>query len=304
MKATQMRAPVIAAFLCLSMVSLSQDRDNGAEPQRLGDLLIDVAGIDAPGQLNLGQGKFAPPSEHYWVVALVNFRNAGKRAVCATFAGSLKAEYGLVVRSSGPLGNVAPISELLPGEEVQRSFIFSLKRGASPLTLAVETVTYGGDCGDGLPRSAATSVQVPVRGVSSPQDEESRIDTSKPATPPPVPTLTPKQTDSNGVMGGSGAYRVGIGGGVSPPQVIYKVAAKYSEEALKAKFQGTVVLFVVVDEKGHPHDLKVIRPLGLGLDQKAIEAMEQWRFKPGMKDGRPVPVQATIEVNFRLPVQK
>jgi protein TonB len=100
-----------------------------------------------------------------------------------------------------------------------------------------------------------------------------------------------------GNMGG-GAYR--IGGGVSPPSVILKVEPEYSEEARKAKFQGTVVLFVVVDEKGNPRDLKVMRPLGLGLDQKAIEAVEKWKFRPGMKDGKPVAVQATIEVNFRL----
>jgi periplasmic protein TonB len=102
---------------------------------------------------------------------------------------------------------------------------------------------------------------------------------------------------SGGNMGG-GAYR--IGGGVSPPSVILKVEPEYSEEARKAKFQGTVVLFVVVDEKGNPRELKVIRPLGLGLDQKAIEAVEKWKFRPGMKDGKPVAVQATIEVNFRL----
>jgi len=102
---------------------------------------------------------------------------------------------------------------------------------------------------------------------------------------------------SGGNMGG-GAYR--IGGGVSPPSVLQKVEPEYSEEARKAKFQGTVILFVVVDEKGNPKDLKVIRPLGLGLDQKAIEAVEKWKFRPGMKDGKPVAVQATIEVNFRL----
>jgi protein TonB len=102
---------------------------------------------------------------------------------------------------------------------------------------------------------------------------------------------------SGGNMGG-GAYR--IGGGVSSPTVIFKVEPEYSEEARKAKFQGTVILFVVVDEKGNPRDLKVIRPLGLGLDQKAIEAVEKWKFNPGKKDGKPVAVQATIEVNFRL----
>jgi TonB family protein len=102
---------------------------------------------------------------------------------------------------------------------------------------------------------------------------------------------------SGGNMGG-GAYK--IGGGVSAPALLYKVEPEYSEEARKAKFQGTVTLFVIVDEKGNPKEVKVIRPLGLGLDQKAIEAVEKWRFRPGMKDGKAVPVQATIEVNFRL----
>ncbi len=97
---------------------------------------------------------------------------------------------------------------------------------------------------------------------------------------------------------GDGVYRVG--GGVSGPQVLLKVEPEYSEEARKARWQGVVVLSVVVDEKGQPRDLRVVRSLGLGLDQKAIEAAEKWKFKPGMKDGRPVPVAATIEVNFRL----
>lgn len=102
---------------------------------------------------------------------------------------------------------------------------------------------------------------------------------------------------SGGGVGG-GVYR--IGGGVSAPKLIFKVEPEYSEEARKAKFQGTVVLYVVVDEKGNPKDLKVVRPLGLGLDQKAIEAVSKWRFNPGLKDGKPVPVAAQIEVNFRL----
>jgi periplasmic protein TonB len=97
---------------------------------------------------------------------------------------------------------------------------------------------------------------------------------------------------------GGGAYR--IGGGVSAPSVLSKVEPEYSEEARKAKWQGTVVLMLVVDEHGMPKDMKVTRSLGLGLDQKAIDAVSKWRFKPGMKDGKAVPVIATIEVNFRL----
>lgn len=102
---------------------------------------------------------------------------------------------------------------------------------------------------------------------------------------------------SGGGIGG-GVYR--IGGGVSAPTLLVKVEPEYSEEARKAKWQGVVVLYVVVDTNGMPRDMRVIRPLGLGLDEKAMEAVQKWRFKPGQKDGHPVPVAATIEVNFRL----
>jgi TonB family protein len=97
---------------------------------------------------------------------------------------------------------------------------------------------------------------------------------------------------------GGGVYRVG--GGVSAPIPIYKIEPEYSEEARKAKFQGTVVLAIVIDETGVPRSFRVTRPLGLGLDEKAIEAVQKWRFKPAVKDGRPVAVQASVEVNFRL----
>jgi TonB family protein len=102
---------------------------------------------------------------------------------------------------------------------------------------------------------------------------------------------------SGGGFGG-GVYK--IGGGVSAPQATYKPEPEYSEEARKAKYQGEVWLSVIVDEKGVPQDIKVTRKLGLGLDEKAIEAVRKWRFKPGMKDGKPVAVQATIAVSFHL----
>lgn len=97
---------------------------------------------------------------------------------------------------------------------------------------------------------------------------------------------------------GGGVFRVG--GGVSSPIPVYKVEPEYSEEARKAKFQGTVVLSIIIDEKGTPTNFKVVRPLGLGLDEKAIEAVSKWRFRPGVKEGKPVAVIATVEVNFRL----
>ncbi|MCI0348948.1 MAG: TonB family protein [Acidobacteriales bacterium] len=97
---------------------------------------------------------------------------------------------------------------------------------------------------------------------------------------------------------GGGAYRVG--GGVSAPRTLYAPDPEYSEEARKAKYQGVVVLWVVVGPDGRVHDMRVSRPLGLGLDEKALEAVKQWRFEPARKDGQAVAVQVNIEVNFRL----
>ena len=97
---------------------------------------------------------------------------------------------------------------------------------------------------------------------------------------------------------GGGVFRVG--GGVTAPALLFKKEPEYSEEARKAKYQGTVLLYIEVDPNGRATNIKVQRSLGLGLDEKAIEAVKQWKFKPGYKDGKPVTVAATIEVNFRL----
>jgi len=94
---------------------------------------------------------------------------------------------------------------------------------------------------------------------------------------------------SGGGIGG-GVYRVG--GGVLPPKVLYDPDPDYSDAARRAKYQGTVVLWVVVGADG--------RSLGMGLDEKAVEAVRRWKFDPAKKDGQAVAVQISIEVNFRL----
>jgi periplasmic protein TonB len=97
---------------------------------------------------------------------------------------------------------------------------------------------------------------------------------------------------------GGGVFRAG--GGVSAPTLMFKVEPEYSEEARKAKYQGVVLLYVEVDPSGKATNIRVLHSLGLGLDEKAMEAVRKWKFRPGLKDGRPVTVQAQIEVNFRL----
>jgi protein TonB len=102
---------------------------------------------------------------------------------------------------------------------------------------------------------------------------------------------------SGGGIGG-GVYKVG--GGISAPQAISAPDPDYTEEARKAKKQGTCVLWLIVDAAGRPRDIKVVRGLGLGLDAKALEAVQQWRFQPALKDGKPVDVQISVEVEFHL----
>jgi TonB family protein len=97
---------------------------------------------------------------------------------------------------------------------------------------------------------------------------------------------------------GGGVFRVG--GGVSAPRALDAPDPEYSEEARKAKYQGTVVLWMIIDPNGSPRDVRVTRSLGMGLDQKAVEAVRKWKFEPAMKDGKPVAVQISVEVNFRL----
>jgi TonB family protein len=112
------------------------------------------------------------------------------------------------------------------------------------------------------------------------------------ALEPPAPPQEPAPT------GSVTAYR--IGADVSMPRPIYKVEPDYTPEAQAAHLEGTTFLSVVISPEGVARDIKLVRSLDPGLDRKAIEAVRKWKFEPGLKDGKPVPVIASIEINFRL----
>lgn len=103
-----------------------------------------------------------------------------------------------------------------------------------------------------------------------------------------------------GEDGGIGGGALRPGNGVSAPRELYAPDPEYSEEARRVKHQGNVVLSLIVDAGGRPRNIRVARSLGMGLDEKALEAVQKWTFAPGMKDGRPVATQVNIEVYFRL----
>ncbi len=95
-----------------------------------------------------------------------------------------------------------------------------------------------------------------------------------------------------------GVFRAG--NGVTPPALLSKVEPQYTEGARAGKVQGTAMLMVDIGPDGIARNYQVVRSLEPGLDQKAIDAVQQWRFRPGKKDDTPVTVRAMIEVNFRL----
>ena len=97
---------------------------------------------------------------------------------------------------------------------------------------------------------------------------------------------------------GGGVFKVG--GGVSQPLVLFAPDPGFTEEARRAKASGKVVVYLQVNQEGSPMHVRVLRGLGLGLDEKAVEAVRQYRFKPAMKDGHPVVVEMNVEVNFQI----
>jgi TonB family protein len=104
----------------------------------------------------------------------------------------------------------------------------------------------------------------------------------------------------DGINGGCCDGTYAVGNGVSMPRVIYAPEPEFSEEARKSKYQGDVVLLATIGADGRPRDLTVVRSLGMGLDEKALEKVRTWRFDPAKKDGHPVAVPMNIIVNFHL----
>ena len=113
------------------------------------------------------------------------------------------------------------------------------------------------------------------------------------------PGRGPGYGSGSGPSTGGSVYRPGVGG-VSNPIPLVSPEAEFSDEARRNKYQGICMIAIIVDAQGYPQNPRVIRSLGMGLDEKALEAVQKYRFKPAMKDGKPVASMINVEVNFRL----
>jgi TonB family protein len=103
-----------------------------------------------------------------------------------------------------------------------------------------------------------------------------------------------------GSGGGYGGGLMSVGGGVSAPTVIRSVEPEFTEAARQSNYQGSVSIQLVVDSQGNPQAIRVTRHAGMGLDEKAIEAVRQYKFRPALYQGHPVAVQIVIDVDFHL----
>ncbi len=110
----------------------------------------------------------------------------------------------------------------------------------------------------------------------------------------------PRDSQSQDDESASGVVPRKIGGGVSAPVLIYSVLPEFSEQAKQDKVGGIVLVHLWVDERGRPGHVSVLRGVGNGLDEKAVEAVKQYKFNPAMEGGKPVLVELNTEVNFKI----
>jgi TonB family protein len=142
---------------------------------------------------------------------------------------------------------------------------------------------------------AATSLLFASTFLSSPAQPTPTSSTTPPAAPQSAdananPGITP--TDPPAVHH--------VGGPVSPPSLLHNVPPQFSEQARKAKFSGVVQVNLIVDANGLPQNVHIVRGAGMGLDEKAVEAVKQYKFRPAMLSGKPVPVTLNVIVNFQV----
>jgi TonB family protein len=103
-----------------------------------------------------------------------------------------------------------------------------------------------------------------------------------------------------GSGGGYGGGLMSVGGGVAAPQLIHSVEPEFTEDARRENYQGSVSIKLIVDSQGNPQDVRLASHLGMGLEEKAIAAVRQYKFKPAMFQGHPVSVQIVVDVDFHL----
>jgi protein TonB len=163
----------------------------------------------------------------------------------------------------------------------------------------------------------AVRLENPKLSMQQAMVEAPEFNSNAPEIGDPLGKVGPLSGGPGGPLGIGNGPGPGIGNGPGPgignalvsyrslgitqePKLLHSEEPEYSEEARKARYQGTVLLAIDVDVSGHVSNVRVLRSLGLGLDEKATEAVLKWKFRPAMAGGRPVTAPAQVAVTFHL----
>jgi len=221
-----------------------------------------------------GQGEAAEESMASFATVAKNLRTSGKKAFAEERWSDAVAEYGRLV------------SHLLDGGYAGES----VSVASSRLRIAVAFKNSGDypaartmllHLAESAPQYEVTKRQILLNEV--------RATFGLPPLPVSAPVVAPRV---------EGPVRVG--GDVTRPELVSRTVPVYTWEARRARIQGVVIVEVTIDTAGNVYDVDVLKPLPMGLDQAAVTAVRQWKFRPATRRGRPVAVRYNLTVNFRL----
>jgi len=275
---------------CLVCKRLSAD-ETPAQP-RVGDLTI----VPLDMHITKMNGRYTSQPGFHYVRFTVSVKNVGQDAVCtllsATLESTLKVgkrrgSWELKPRNGAATASGGFIHQLLPGEELEGRIIFGdLRDGVKPVTLTIESQRQTCDANEGSEsspltfaiRDSAGRVKISLLTNNRAVQSASAIGSSpEPQQEPTKPRVL-----------------------ISAPKALYAPDAEYTQVARQAKLSGSVKLRVLVGKDGVVYDAVFLRRLGMGLDEKAIAAVRQWRFTPAMADGKPVDLWINVDIDFRL----
>lgn len=272
---TRFVAPVVF-LLALSLPSAAADGHSA----NFGPLVVTATGIMS-NSASSREGRHA-------VVVFVTIENSGQTAVCSSFSAKLRGTYDLEYLNDPralPEAGAPQVWQMLPGETSKGAYAFEVKNGVDPRELVVtrESKSIGCELDQEGKRSEA---RVP---------EEETLDIQD--LPPPETVQYVLTTDSTGAGGAPMAGKAGYGFATCVDCPV----PDYSAEASAQHVQGSVVVAATITPDGSATDIQVSKTLGFGLDQKAMDAVRTWRFKPALgPDHKPASVRQAILFAFQL----
>ena len=295
---------------------------------RLGDLQTSVTAARIASSQDIAEYGLHPRAGYNVALVFLRVKNVAQYPACASLDEWLVVKEGYVypefVDRFG--GKIPQLSGLLPTDESSGVFAFEIKAGTSPDSLKlVRGIIAESACtqrqhretqitGPETVRLSLSGLPISRGPLPNPRPQSTQEQLAPPELPvkelPPVQVLPPSESKSDVESvrsepvitqnDGRPVFRPGQKG-ITYPSCLYCPEPQYSDEARAAKIQGVVSLQVIIQPDGHATNIQIVKGIGYGLDERAVEAVRRWRFKPAIgPNGTPVATITPIEVNFKL----